>query len=186
MEPNLPRRLRRDRTALLVVDFQERLLPAIHDPESVVAAAVQLIRGARELDVPVLLTEQYPRGLGPTVEPVRTAVGALTAFEKTAFSAWGAAGLPERLRDLGAADILLCGIEAHVCVCQTALDLLDAGFRVFVAEDAVSSRTRANRTIGLDRMRQAGALPVSVEMVLFELLTRAGTEEFKRVLKLVK
>lgn len=185
-ETNLPRRLRRDQTALLVVDFQERLLPAIHDQENVVAAAVQLIQGAHELGVPILVTEQYPRGLGPTVEPVRTALGELPPFEKTAFSAYGAGGLPERLRELGAADIVLCGIETHVCVCQTALDLLDAGFRVFLPVDAMSSRTPANRAAGLDRMRQAGAIPVSVEMVVFELLTRAATDEFKRVLKLVK
>ena len=180
------RRIRRAQSGLLVVDFQERLLPAIDRGQAVVEEAVRLIRAAHALKVPVFMTEQYPRGLGRTVPEITEASGAVEPREKLAFSACGADGLLGDLSERTIGDVVLCGIETHVCVCQTALDLLDAGMRVFVAADAVSSRTAANREIGLDRMRSAGAIVVSTEMVIFEWLGCAGTDEFKQVLKLVR
>ena len=138
------------------------------------------------LKVPVFATEQYRKGLGATVPEVAVAMAGVTPIEKLTFSACGAAGFSEALRARNVRDAILCGIEAHVCVAQTGLDLLDAGFRVFVAADAVSSRTPENCQLGLERLRGAGAVMVSTEMVLFEWLERAGTEEFKRIHALVR
>jgi nicotinamidase-related amidase len=179
-------RLERGRAALAVVDIQERLLPAMFEPERVARNASALCRGAGILRVPVLVTEQYRKGLGATVPAVAQAVPDFAPREKLAFSACGAAGFVEALRAASASDVILCGIETHVCVCQTCLDLLREGFRVFAVADAVSSRTPENQRLGLERMREAGAIVVSTEMVLFELLGQAGTAEFKQVQALVK
>jgi len=179
-------RLQRSQAGLLVVDIQERLLPAIFERERVVQNAVRLIKGARVLTVPVFATEQYRKGLGATVPEVARAITGFAPLEKLTFSACGVAGFGETLKSRGVSELLLCGIETHVCVSQTCLDLVDAGFRVFVAADAVSSRTPENHRLGLERMREAGAAIVSTEMALFELLAQAGTEEFKQILALVK
>ena len=179
-------RLKRATAALVVVDIQERLLPAIFERERVVQNAVRLIQGAAALSVPLFVTEQYPKGLGATVPEVASAVAGFAPISKLAFSACRAAGFVAALKGKKVSDVLLCGIEAHVCVSQTCLDLLSDGFRVFVVSDATSSRTPENYRIGVERMRSAGAVVVSTEMALFELLERAGTEEFKQILALVK
>ena len=184
--PNPAHRIRRATAALVVVDIQERLLPAIFEKERVVENALRLIQGATALQVPVLVTEQYRKGIGPTVPEVAAAVPGFAPMEKLAFSACGAEGFVEALKTRDRQDIILCGIEAHVCVCQTCLDLVDRGFRVFVAADAISSRTSDNHQWALGRMREAGAAIVSTEMILFELLERAGTDEFRQILALVK
>ena len=176
----------REKAGLVVVDIQERLLPAIHDKERVTANAVRLVKGAALLKVPVLVTEQYRKGIGPTVPEIATAVPGFAPMEKLAFSCCGAEGFVAALDAKGVRDVVLCGIEAHVCVTQTCLDLLSRKFRVYVVADAVSSRTPENHRLGLDRMRDAGAGIVSTEMVLFEWLGRAGTDEFKQMLPLVK
>jgi nicotinamidase-related amidase len=180
------RRLTRSNTALLVVDFQEKLLPAIHERERVVQNAVRLVKGAGVFGLPVLVTEQYRKGLGLTVPELATAVPGFAPIEKLAFSACGAPAIVGALAAQRIRTVLLCGIEAHVCVCQTALDLLERSLAVFVASDAISSRTPENRRAGIDRMCSAGAVMVSTEMALFELLGQAGTDEFKQVLTLVK
>jgi nicotinamidase-related amidase len=179
------RRLDRSRAALLVVDLQEKLLPSIWERARVVRESVRLIQGISFLGLPVLVTEQYRHGLGPTVAEVASVLPDFNPVQKLEFSGCTPEIL-DRLRSRNLTDVVLCGIESHVCVTQTALDLLDTGFRVFPAAEACSSRTAENWRAGLDRMRTAGAVPVSVEMVLFELLERAGTEEFKRILGLVK
>jgi nicotinamidase-related amidase len=179
-------RLSRAKAGLVVVDVQERLLPAIFEQQRVVQNTLRLIKGAAILRVPIFATEQYRKGLGPTVTEVAAAIPGFAPMEKLAFSACGAGGFLTALKRRKVTEVILCGIEAHVCVSQTCLDLLDGGFRVFVAADAVSSRTPENCRFGLDRMRAAGAVIVSTEMALFELLERAGTEEFKQVLNLVK
>lgn len=181
-----PRRLDPAASALAVIDIQEKLLPAMCDPQAVAQNAARLVRGAQVLQVPVLVTEQYRKGLGGTVVEVASALGAFAPLEKLAFSACGAPGFVEALKRRKVRDVVLCGIEAHVCVTQTCLDLLDEGFRVLVVADATASRTRQNLEIGLGRMRDAGALIGSTEMVLFEWLGRAGTEQFKQILNLVK
>jgi nicotinamidase-related amidase len=179
-------RLTRANAGLVVVDVQERLLPAIFEQQRVVQNTMRLIQGAAVLRVPVFATEQYRKGLGPTVPEVAAVIPGFAPLEKLAFSACGATGFIPTLRNKQVSEVILCGIEAHVCVSQTCLDLLDEGFRVFVVADAVSSRTPENYRYGLDRMRAAGAVIVSTEMVLFELVEQAGTAEFKQVLTLVK
>jgi nicotinamidase-related amidase len=179
-------RLKRTRAGLVVVDIQDRLLPAIFEKERVLQNTLRLVQGVGILQVPIFATEQYRKGLGATVPEVATAISAFAPLEKLAFSACGAAAFLPALKQKKVSQAILCGIEAHVCVSQTCLDLLDEGFNVFVVADAVSSRTPENYQIGLDRMRAAGAVIVSTEMVLFELLEQAGTAEFKQILALVK
>ena len=178
----IPRMLDRTRTALVVVDVQEAFAKAVESFDDVVAQTAILVEGAKTLGIPVVVTEQYPRGLGDTVEPVRDALGDDTPrLPKTVFSAARADGF-----DLGGRDqALLCGIETHVCVNQTAHDLLGRGVEVHVAIDAVSSRTEANRALGLRKMEESGAILTSVETALFELLGAAGSDEFKTIQKLV-
>ena len=174
--------LDRERAALVVVDVQEAFRPAVLAFEVVAANAAALVRGAGILGIPVLATEQYPKGLGRTVPEVAEHLNGVEPLEKTCFSAAEAEGF-----DLGGrSQALLCGIESHVCVSQTAHDLLDRGLEVHVARDAVSSRTEENRELGLHKMESAGAVLTSVETALFELLGAAGSDEFKQVQALVK
>ncbi|MHB0971339.1 MAG: hydrolase [Thermoanaerobaculia bacterium] len=183
------RRLDRTKAALAVIDIQERLLPVIDRHDEVAKNAELLIRGAHVLQVPVLLTEQYVKGLGPTVASLKHALeesGGYEPMEKLCFSSYGCAAFETKLRELGRSQVILCGIETHVCVYQTALDLLDAGFAVWVVADAVSSRRAENRTIALERMMQEGVKLASTEMALFELTGVAGTDEFKAISRLVR
>ncbi len=180
------RRITRSKSGLLVVDFQERLLPAMFEKGRIVENAVRLIRGSLALGLPIWLTEQYRKGLGTTVPEVATAFPGAVPIEKLTFSACGTPAVMAALEARKVTDVILCGIEAHVCVTQTCLDLLGQGYRPFVVADATASRTPANYHAGIDRMRDAGAVIVSTEMILFELLERAGTDEFKQILGLVK
>jgi nicotinamidase-related amidase len=175
-------KLQPDRTALVVVDVQEGFRKAIPDFERVANAAATLIEGAEAIGIPIIVTEQYPKGLGETAPEVADHLpDGAEPLEKVVFSAADAEGF-----DLGGRDqVLVCGIETHVCVNQTVLDLLDADTEVQVAEDAVGSRTEENKRIGLHKMERAGATLTSVETALFELLGRAGTDEFKTVQKLI-
>ncbi len=186
MVPNANARIIRKTAGLLVVDIQERLLPAIHEKERLLQNALRLAKGATLFGLPVFVTEQYRKGLGPTTAELAAAIPGFAPIEKLAFSACGAEGLIKSIRARGVTDLVVCGIEAHVCVCQTCLDLLQQGFRTFVVGDAISSRTPDNHRLAIDRLHDAGVTIVSTEMVLFELLERAGTEEFKQVLALVK
>ena len=154
--------------------------------ERLVRNSVLLLKAATILAIPIWLTEQYRKGLGATVPEIAGQVPQLEPLQKMAFSAVGPDGFVTALRRKKISDAILCGIEAHVCVSQTCLDLLAKDLRVFVVVDAVSSRTAENYRIGIDRMRDAGATIVSTEMILFELIERAGTEEFKQILSLVK
>ena len=175
-------RLDRERTALVVVDVQEAFRPAVPDFERTAAATATLIRGAEALGVPVRITEQYPKGLGATVPEVTEHLpDGVEPLEKVCFSAAEADGFDLDGRD----QALVCGIETHVCVNQTVLDLLEGGTAVHVATDAVASRTDENRRVGLHKMERSGAVLTSVETALFELLGRAGTDEFKTVQKLI-
>jgi nicotinamidase-related amidase len=175
------RTLERERTALVVIDVQEAFAKAVEGFADVAAQTAILARGASVLGLPVLVTEQYPRGLGDTVEVVRDALGDVERLPKTVFSAARADGFDLAGRD----QALVCGIETHVCVNQTVHDLLAGGVEVHVAIDAVSSRTAANRELGLRKMEESGAILTSVETALFELLGEAGSDEFKTIQKLV-
>jgi nicotinamidase-related amidase len=176
------RMLERDRAALVLVDVQEAFRPAVGEFDQVARNVAILAEGARILGLPVIVTEQYPRGLGETVPEVARAIQGLPRLEKTVFSAARADGFDLDGRD----QALVCGIETHVCVNQTVQDLLDQGVETQVATDAVTSRTAANRRAGLAKMEASGALLTSTEMALFELVGRAGTDEFKEVQRLVK
>ena len=176
------RTLERERTALVVVDVQEAFRPAVERFDEVVTSTAKLIQGAEALGVPVIVTEQYPKGLGATVAEIAEHLNGVEAIEKTCFSAARADGFDLNGRD----QALLCGIEAHVCVSQTAHDLLERGVEVHVARDAVTSRTAENREVGLHKMERSGAVVTSVETALFELLGAAGSDEFKQVQRLVK
>jgi nicotinamidase-related amidase len=179
-------RIVRAQAGLLVIDLQERLAPAMHEPGRLKQNAGRLVRGAAILGLPLVVTEQYRKGLGPTLPEISAALPGVAPIDKLTFSAARAAGTRESLAARGVRDVVLCGIETHVCVAQTCLDLLADGLRLFVVADAVSSRAPDNWRFGLERMRDAGAAIVSTEMVLFELLERAGTEEFKQVQALIK
>jgi nicotinamidase-related amidase len=175
-------RLDAERAALVVVDLQEGFRKAIPDFERVAKATATLIEGAEALGVPIVITEQYPKGLGETAPEVAEHLPDGTEpLEKLVFSAAEADGFDLAGRD----QALVCGVETHVCVNQTVLDLLTSGLEVEVAEDAVGSRTEENKRVGLHKMERAGAVLTSVETALFELLGRAGTDEFKRIQKLI-
>jgi nicotinamidase-related amidase len=171
-----------DRAALVVVDVQEGFRKAIDGFGGIVAATATLARGAGELGVPVIVTEQYPRGLGETVPEVAEALPAGTEpIAKTVFSAARAEGFGLGGRE----QAIVCGVESHVCVNQTVLDLLDQGVEVHVVADAVGSRSADNKELGLAKAERAGAWRTSVETALFELLGEAGGEHFKNVQRLV-
>jgi nicotinamidase-related amidase len=175
-------KLDRDSTALVVVDVQEGFRKAIPDFERVAKATATLVAGAEALGIPILITEQYPKGLGETAPEVAEYLpDGAQPIEKVVFSAAEAEGFD--LSDRGQA--LVCGIETHVCVSQTVIDLLEGGMDVQVPLDAVASRTEENKRVGLHKMERAGAALTSVETALFELLGRAGTDEFKEVQRLI-
>ncbi len=173
-------------SCLCLIDVQERLTPAMADPDGVVAACGILLRAASRLGLPVLISEQYSKGLGPTVAALDDAREGVAPVEKSAFSCLREPGWRERFNGLGKRQAVLCGIEAHVCVLQTALDLVADGAAVFVVADAVGSRSNASRDAALARMAAAGVAVVTVEMVLFEWLGDAGHYAFKDISGLIK
>jgi len=187
-EPAARRSLDPAQCALLVVDIQEKLLPSIHQREEVVRNSQLLIRLAGILDIPIVLTTQYERGLGPTVPELAELLTGVEPIDKTSFGCFGSDTFCSHLRQLPGRrnTTLLCGIESHICVTQTALGALQNGYMVHVASDAVGSRTEANYRIGLKRMEDAGAVLSSTEMMMYELLRYSGTAQFKQMLAYIK
>lgn len=182
-------RLDRGNSVLVVIDVQEKLMPVIDGAGEVERNIERLVRGTHILGVPALLTEQYVRGLGPTVASVRRAFEETSGYrpiEKNCFSAQRCDAFAAQLAALGRKQVLVAGVEAHVCVYQTVRDLLDGGCEVTILADAVSSRTPQNKTIALQRMTSEGAKLGSTEMALFELLVVSGTEEFRAISRIVK
>jgi nicotinamidase-related amidase len=173
-------------SCLLVIDIQARLLPAMTAPSQVADNAAVLIRAAKRLQVPVLASEQYPQGIGRTVPEIAALLPAGCVAEKVHFSCLGDQALAARFDAMGRRQAVLAGIEAHVCVLQTAEDLLAAGRQVFVVADATSSRSPANHQAALQRLAAAGARIVTTEMVVFEWLARAATPEFRELSALIK
>ena len=190
--PRSPELMSRDDSALVVVDVQEKLIGLIHDQERVVWNIGRLIDAARLLGLPVVATEQYPKGLGPTTPALAERLqatddsAACETAEKIAFSCGECGSLFAKLREQGRFKLLLAGIEAHVCVQQTAFDLTAAGFRVYLAADAVGSRHGFDRQIALRRMESCGASLTTTEAAMFEWCERAGTPEFKEISRLVR
>jgi nicotinamidase-related amidase len=175
-----------EKTALAVIDFQDKLLPKIPVADAIIAQTVKLIKFARELAIPILWTEQYRNGLGPTNPAIAQELVNVPALEKMSFSCVGDAAIADTLKRMGRSQLLLTGVEAHICVMQTALQALEKGYGVFVPRDAVASRAKSEYKAGLARMQRAGAELVTTEMVMFELLRVAGTPEFKKALPLLK
>lgn len=181
-----PFRLRADAAQLLVIDLQQRLLPHIDEQARVVSHSVRMILAARELGLPMTLTEQYVRGLGPTDGAVLGAFGDGPRFEKLAFSSCGDRVVRDRIDALKRPQVLIVGIETHVCVLQSVLDLLEAGLTPVVLADAVGSRRAIDRECALERMRRDGAMVSTVESSIYEFMRVAGTEQFKRMLPILK
>lgn len=182
----LPRRLKLNRSVLVVVDIQETFRKLIHDMGHVIANTSRLMRFSERLEVPVIVTEHYPEKLGGTVPQLAGLAAAGEPVEKISFSCAGDAGFLARLHATRRDQVILCGIETHVCVYQTARDLLADGFQVIAAADAVSSRQISNRNLGLAYMRDLGVQIMTTEMIMFELLRVARTPEFKSVADVLK
>ncbi|KTD64813.1 hydrolase [Legionella spiritensis] len=172
--------LKKDDSCVLLIDVQEKLAPYVLESKKMIARCQWLMKLADELGVPVLTSEQYPGGLGATVAPLQHSRASVA---KVHFSCWRERNYQEKLRELDKNQLVLIGIETHVCVLQTALDLLEAGYQVYVVVDAVSSRHEHDVKYGLKRMKQAGAELITSEMVFFEWVEKAGTPEFKALSK---
>ena len=175
-----------DLSTLLVIDIQAKLNPVMFDAARAPGGAAQLLKGAEILDVPTLVSEQYPNGLGGTVDALQDLLPQGGVLEKNAFSCMADVNFRESFDQLGKTQAILCGIEAHICVLQTALELLARGIDVFVVDDATASRTPENHRAGLERVRDAGGHIVTVEMVLFEWLKQSTGPEFKQISQLIK
>ncbi len=177
-----------EQCALVVVDIQEKLLPPIFNQESLVKNSQLLIRLAKILRIPVLVTTQYSKGLGPTVPEIASLLTDVPALDKMEFGCFGSDQFRSRLKSLPGSrnTVLLCGMESHICVMQTALGALNEGYLVHVASDAVGSRVEWNWRVGLDRMRAAGAVISTTEMMMYELLRCSGTPQFKELLPYLK
>lgn len=176
-----------ENTVLLVVDVQEAFRDAIGNFSLIASNIARAVSGFELLELPVIVTEQYPKGLGPTAEEIRFSLAdGPGPVEKTSFSAFGAAEVRIRLENLNAKQIALCGIETHVCVNQTALDLRHAGYQVHLLTDCVGSRFEHDKMAGLAKMKMAGVTASSVEMALFELMGDATHEKFKEIQALIK
>jgi nicotinamidase-related amidase len=174
-------------TALVIIDMQEAFRSSISDFAEVAARIALMAHAAQLLGLPVVVTEQYPKGLGRTAGEICAVLpAALEPIEKTAFSSCGAQAFVAELERIGARQTLVCGIEAHVCVNQTTHDLLARGYQVHLLAECITSRAAHNREAGLAKMQQSGALPSSIEMALFELMRDAAHEQFKAVQKLIK
>jgi nicotinamidase-related amidase len=179
-------RILKDRTAALIIDFQERLFPFIHENEKLLRNVPILVEGLKVLGIPIFVTEQYVKGLGPTVEPIAASLGDIKRIEKVSFSCCDEPRLMEGIAVFAKENIIIAGIESHVCVLQTVIDLLRNGYHPIVVEDCISSRRENDKRIAIERMRKEGAVITTYESVLFELLRYSGTEQFKTISKLVK
>lgn len=188
-------KVKKDDAVLVLIDFQERLMPVMKNAEALEKAVCTLARGCRVMGVPMIVTQQYTKGLGPTVSAINKAltepVGereecTYTPVEKTSFSCMGEPAFVEELEKVGRKTVILAGIESHICLLQTALDLLEAGYRVFVANDCIASRKEADMIYAQQRMSRSGVWETTCEAVLFELVGGAKEYGFKEISKLVK
>lgn len=178
--------LAKEQTGVVIIDIQERLIGAMAEPEFVVEQVGRLIDGAKAMGLPIIVTEQIPEKLGPTVPELAERLSDIEAISKNTFGCCGSPAFLEAVAASGRKQWLVCGIETQVCVAQTVMGLLDDGYEVQLVADAVSSRTLRNRDIAIERMRDEGAIMTSVEMALFELQHIAEGDTFKQLLKIVK
>lgn len=175
-------RIEREHTIALVVDFQEKLVPAMNDKDKLIHNSCILLEGLKVLDVPMVITQQYTKGLGMTVEEITQAVGTAEYIDKISFTAF------DCIKDKISAKkyVIVCGIESHICVLQTVIDLKAAGFVPVLVADCVGSRKESDKQVALERARQEGAIVTTYESLLFELLQVAGTETSKKIQKLIR
>ncbi len=182
-----PKVLDKEKTALVIVDFQEAFRSPINDFAQIASRISIVVRGFLTLKLPIIITEQYPKGLGRTAEEILFLMPPEFEFiEKSAFSSCGANAFMDKLRATGASQIILCGLETHVCVNQTAHDLLNENFAVHLLTDCVGSRFSQDKAAGLKKMQMSGVVPSSVEMALFELMRDSKHEQFKEIQNLIK
>lgn len=185
-ERGLRRMNKREQTVFVLVDVQGKLSEIVHESEKMLTNLRKLIQGLQVLDIPILWLEQYPDGLGPTNEKIACLLEGTTPISKMTFSAFKTDTFKEQLQLLNRNQVLIAGIETHICVYQTAADLQSNGYDVQVVEDAVSSRTNENKEVGLRKMAALGVQVTSVEMALYELMERADDPAFKQLLKIIK
>jgi isochorismate hydrolase len=178
--------LKPEKTSLLIIDIQERILPVINNFRIVLDNTIKLIKGFKVLGLPIYFTEQYPKGLGSTHRTITEELGVIKPFNKMSFSCSGADELFDDFKKKNLSQIVVCGIESHVCVQQTVLDLIENNFQVNLAADAVSSRKEFDYKTALERMNHHGAEVTTTEAILFELLNVCGTDQFKAISKIVK
>lgn len=178
--------LNKDQTLLVLVDVQGKLAQIVQNSEQMLANMTKLIQGLQLLDIPIIWLEQYPEGLGETSEQLKKHLNKQEPIRKMTFSACRSPGFTDALEAYDRTQVLVAGIETHVCVYQTAAMLKEQDYEVEVVADAVSSRTGTNKEIGLNKMQHLGIAPISVEMALYELMEEAGTETFKEMLKIIK
>ena len=179
-------RVTAENSVAVVVDVQERLFPHMHDGETLRTHLVKLIEGLQILEIPILVTEQYRKGLGPTIEAVRDPFEQFDPVEKASFSCCDDKGFLTRIGPMNASFVILAGIEAHVCLLQTSMDLLEAGYTPVMVVDCMSSRKAYDKEIAVDRMQSRGAIVTTSESILFELCRYSGTDRFKAISRLVK
>jgi nicotinamidase-related amidase len=183
---NVPAPLNTESTVLVLIDFQERLFPAMNAKEKLLQNVVKLIKGAKVLEIPVIVTEQYPKGLGPTIPEIKELLPDMKPIEKVCFSCCDNEAFIKSLEALKRKQVLIAGIEAHICAYQTAMSLARKGYEVQFVTDCVSSREPENKAVALTRMNSSGISLASVEMALFELLKAAGGDKFKQISNIVK
>jgi len=178
--------LNRETSMLLVVDFQEKLLAAFTEPEGFIGNCIKLIKFAKILKLPIVWTEQYPKGLGPTVAEVKAELAGLEPVEKLTFSCFGEPRFVEALAMHDSKQLMVCGIETHICVEQTVLDGIACGYQMHIVEDACASRNKKDHKTGIRKMEGAGAISTCAEMAMYEILGRSDAAEFRDILQLVK
>ena len=178
--------LKVDDTALVVIDVQGKLAKIMHQSQEMLENLSKIIQGAKLLDIPILWLEQYPKGLGPTNDMIKDVLTSDEPVDKMTFSACQTEAFQKQLHNINKKSLLITGIEAHICVYQTVSELLDAGHHIEIVTDCVSSRTLANKQVGIDKMVSLGASITSVEMALFELIRTAEHPKFKEISKLIK
>lgn len=176
----------REDTLFVAIDFQEKLMPVMSDREVLEDKTVRLVKGMKALGIPALVTQQYTKGIGSTVPAIAQALGDFEHIEKSTFGCMGNPEFAARVKDAGKKNVVVCGIEAHICVQQTVLQLMEAGYNVYVPADCISSRSPEDRKWGAERMKAAGAVLTTYESILYELLGDSKAEGFKAVSAIVK
>jgi nicotinamidase-related amidase len=175
-----------NRTVLIIIDVQEKLTRVMHEREALISNLQRLVKGMAVLEIPEIITEQYPQGLGPTIPEITGLLVEVSPISKTVFSCWNEEKFVSKLKSLQRTQVLICGIEGHVCVYQTACDLIANGYETYAVTDTITSRTPDNRQLSFEMMKQAGVRLTGTETVLFELLKIAQGEKFKKISQIVK